>query len=404
MIDRVRRDLTLQLQGDSVFRIYFRGQRPGEGRRAPPTASPSCSSTSNLQLRENQAQGTSTFLEGELEETKHRLEVQEARIAEFKRPNMGDLPEQRDTNLRGVEQLQTKLEINIDALDKAETRKLLLQTQIAEMRRTGGPGPRATSPARPRAPRPGAAHGSSSSGAARRAARPLHRPPPGRDPAQASRSPQLRALERRGRSSAAARPPLPAPDSDRGRRSTRCSRPSSTAIDLEIRSLQAERERILGDIASYQARLENVPRVEQELLSLTRDYDNIRSPTSRCSTSASNAKLYENLEKSQQGEQFTILEKALPPTRRSSPNRLLLLAAGLARRRAAGRLSLALLRERPIPPIATPSRCRQAFPGVPLLATIPRLGAGSDRSDGSDRAGRGSRAPQPIRRAAGGRR
>src|SRR4029079_9421516 len=47
---------------------------------------------------------------------------------------MGDLPEQRDTNLRGVEQLQTKLEINMDALDKAETRRLLLQGQIAELR------------------------------------------------------------------------------------------------------------------------------------------------------------------------------------------------------------------------------------------------------------------------------
>ena len=59
---------------------------------------------------------------------------------------MGDLPEQRDTNLRGVEQLQTKLKINMDALDKAETRRLLLQGQIAELQRQ-----RSSSPAaRPR--------------------------------------------------------------------------------------------------------------------------------------------------------------------------------------------------------------------------------------------------------------
>src|SRR3954451_1498242 len=131
-IARARRDLTVQLQGNT-FRIYFEGRDPVTAARTANRVA-EVFIDSNLKLRENQAQGTSSFLETELEKTKSRLEIQEAKIAEFKRQNLGDLPEQRDTNLRGVEQLQTKLEINMDALDKAETRRLLLQTKIAELR------------------------------------------------------------------------------------------------------------------------------------------------------------------------------------------------------------------------------------------------------------------------------
>ncbi|PYQ66058.1 MAG: hypothetical protein DMF53_04215 [Acidobacteria bacterium] len=131
-IARARRDLTIQLQGNT-FRIYFEGREPVQAARTANRVAESFIE-SNLTLRASQAQGTSSFLETELEKTKSRLEVQEAKIAEFKRQNLGDLPEQRDTNLRSVEQLQTKLEINMDALDKAETRRLLLQSQMAELR------------------------------------------------------------------------------------------------------------------------------------------------------------------------------------------------------------------------------------------------------------------------------
>jgi uncharacterized protein involved in exopolysaccharide biosynthesis len=142
------------------------------------------------------------------------------------------------------------------------------------------------------------------------------------------------------------------------------------SVDLEIRSLKGERERILADIGGVQSRLQNVPRVEQELLSLTRDYDNIKRSYESLLDKRLNARLYENLEKSQQGEQFTILEAALPPTGPYSPNLLIVLGLGLAAGGLAG-LLLALLRERTDPTYADALSLQQAFPGVPLLATIP---------------------------------
>ncbi|HEY4597034.1 MAG TPA: Wzz/FepE/Etk N-terminal domain-containing protein, partial [Thermoanaerobaculia bacterium] len=63
-IARARRDLTIQLQGNT-FRIYFEERDPA---RAARTANRVAESfiESNLKLRENQAQGTSSFLETEL--------------------------------------------------------------------------------------------------------------------------------------------------------------------------------------------------------------------------------------------------------------------------------------------------------------------------------------------------
>lgn len=368
-VNQMRRDMTIQLQGNTFF-IFFRGHEPVKVARAANRVA-ELFIESNLQLRENQAQGTSAFLETELDRTKGRLEVQEARIAEFKRLNMGDLPEQRDTNLRSVEQLQMKLEINVDALDKAETRKLLLQTQIAEMKRY------------PKAARivggtvvPSAPEGPTRLEQLRAQLAELQARYTDRHPDVIRAQAEIEQLERMEREKPRRRQETVASagrtddDEDDTPRVDPTLKAELASVDLEIRSLRSERERILGDIAAVQGRLENVPRVEQELLSLTRDYDNIRRSYESLLDKRLNARLYENLEKSQQGERFTILERALPPGAPYSPNFFLTLAAGLGAGVLLGFLAV-LLRERTDPTYSDAEALQEAFPGVPLLATIP---------------------------------
>lgn len=377
-VDQMREDLTVRLQGDSFF-IYFRGRDPVKVAKTANRVA-ELFIESNLQLRENQAQGTSTFLENEMEKTKARLELQEAKIAEFKRQNMGDLPEQRDTNLRGVEQLQTKLEINMDALDKAETRKLLLQTQIAEMRaQQARPSRRGSSGSAAAAPEPPSRLDQLRAQLAELRARYTDRHP---DVIRAQAEiAQLEALEK-GRpapaaGSTAASRAADDDDRDAGPMIDPTLKAELASVEMEIRSLHGERARILSDISSTQARLESVPRVEQELLSLTRDYDNIKNSYESLLDKRLNARLYENLEKSKQGERFTILEHARAPNAPYSPNKLLGLAMGLLAGGLVG-LLLALLRERTDPTYVDATSLQEAFPGMPLLATIPPFkGAGS---------------------------
>jgi len=379
LVARMRDDLTVRLQGDT-FLIYFVARDPVKAARTANRVA-ELFIDSNLQLRENQAQGTSSFLEGELEKTKHRLELQEAKIADFKRRNMGNLPEQRDTNLRGVEQLQTKLEINMDALDKAETRRLLLQTQLAEMRnqpstssRRGGLLPGAPAAADP----PTRLEQLQAQLAELRARYTDRHPDVIRTQAEIA---QLEAIERRQatatKAAAAAAPAATdTADDDAPVRLDPMLKANLTSVDLEIRSLKSERERILSDIARTQGRLETVPTVEQELLSLTRDYDNIKNSYDSLLDKRLNARLYENLEKSQQGERFTILERAQPPSVPYGPNKLLVLGLGLIAGGLGGLLA-ALLRERTDPTYLDAQSLQEAFPGLPLLATIPVFGARS---------------------------
>lgn len=366
LVDEVRKDLLVRLQGSTFF-ITFEGRDPVKAARTANRVA-ELFIQENLKLRKDQAEGTSSFLEAELSATKKRLELQEARISALKQAHMGELPEQRDTNLRQIEQLQSKLEINMDALDRAETRMLVLQREMADVRY-----PELQ---------------------ARRS-----RPQPSAAPAPPSRLDQLRGelIELRSRYTdrhpdvlrkreeiarmeeiERERPPAPQgtggdveiSEAPSAPRVDPILRAQVDSVEMEIRSLKSERERTLGDIGRVQGRLEATPQVEQALLSLTRDYDNIQRSYDSLLDKRINARLAENLEERQQSEQFIILERAIVPVSPSGPNKILVLAAGLALGGFLG-LVLVLLRDRTDPTYTNAESLQESFPGVPLLATIP---------------------------------
>lgn len=373
VVDVARRNLTVAKKGDSVFTIYFKHPDPV---KAANTANRVADLfiQENLKLREDQAQGTSTFLEAELNQTKAQLEQQEAKIAAFKQIHMGELPEQRDTNLQQVGQLQDKLAINMEALDKAETRKIFLQRQISELSQIVVPPPAA--PVVPSAPAGPTRLEQLQAQLIELRSRYTDRHP---DVVRLeSEIEQLKKIESGQIQVSAA---APVPSAPTAPRIDPALRAQLDAVDMEIRGLQAERARILSDTGSYQARLENVPRVEQELLSLTRDYDNIQKSYESLLAKRIDASLAQNLEKSRQSEQFTILEKAIPPSEPYWPNKALLLAIGLAGGALIG-LIAAFLRNQTDSTFAEGDTLQHAFPGVPVLATIPQLSLTGD----SDRA------------------
>jgi polysaccharide chain length determinant protein (PEP-CTERM system associated) len=362
MVAIARENLTVAKKGDSVFTIFFKDPDPV---KAANTANRIAELfiQENLKLREDQAQGTSSFLESELAQTKARLEQQEAKIAAFKQIHMGDLPEQRDTNLQAVGQLQDKLEINMEATDKVETRKIFLQRQIAELSQAVAVPP----PSAPSAPAAPSRLEQLEAQLAEMRSRYTERHP---DVVRLeSEIAQLRKIESgQIRVSSAPPTPLAAPRIDPALRA------QLDAVDMEIRGLQGERARILADTARFQARLESIPRVEQELLSLSRDYDNIQKSYESLLTKRIDAHLAENLEKSRQSEQFTILEKAIPPGDPYWPNRLLLLAIGVGGGALLG-MAAAVFRDRTDSTFSESDALQHAFPGVPVLATIPMLSA-----------------------------
>ena len=357
-----RRDLAVERRGD-VFRIYFKDRDPVRS-AAVANRIAELFIAQNLKIREGQAQGTSSFLETELMNTKEKLEQSEARIAAFKRVYMGALPEQRDSNLQAVGQLQTKLEINMDALDKAEMRKIFLQSQIAEMQKPVAPLYYPAAPSGPAAP---TRLDQLRTQLAELSSRYTERHPDViRLREEIAQLERLQSAPRIEETDIAATPPPPpvVPRVDPTLRA------ELEGINLEIRSLHGERERILADISRFQARVEAIPGVEQQLLSLTRDYENVKRSYESLLTKRIDARLAENLEKSRQGEQFTILEKAVPPSEPYAPKLLFFLVGGLALGGLLG-MAAALLREQTDSTYGDAEELQQAFPGVPVLATIP---------------------------------
>jgi uncharacterized protein involved in exopolysaccharide biosynthesis len=145
-------------------------------------------------------------------------------------------------------------------------------------------------------------------------------------------------------------------------------------VKRELRRLDAERDQILADIARFEQHLQRTPRVGQELLILTRDYDNVQNSYRDLLSKRIEARLAENLERSQQSEQFRILERAVAPTRPYSPNKKFCLGAGLLVGLALG-VGSALLREETDETFGDPRSLQSAFPGVVVLPSIPVIRA-----------------------------
>ena len=85
----------------------------------------------NLKTREQQAVGTSEFLESQLRDTKARLEVMEKRVKDYKMRYMGELPQQMEANLRMLTGLQDRLRTNETGTRTVEERKVFLEAQIS---------------------------------------------------------------------------------------------------------------------------------------------------------------------------------------------------------------------------------------------------------------------------------
>ena len=84
---------------------------------------------------------------------------------------------------------------------------------------------------------------------------------------------------------------------------------------MRISELQRQQAAITAQIAQYQGRVEGAPRVEQQMVSLQREYDLERGTYQDLSGKKQTALLDEELQRKQGGEQFAVLVPAGLPVR-----------------------------------------------------------------------------------------
>ncbi len=89
----------------------------------------------NLQVRQQQSEDTTQFLESQLEAARKDLAEQEDRVRQFKALHVGEMPGQLASNLQILQGLQSQLQAGEDSLNAARQQRVYLQT-LADQYRT----------------------------------------------------------------------------------------------------------------------------------------------------------------------------------------------------------------------------------------------------------------------------
>jgi len=141
-------------------------------------------------------------------------------------------------------------------------------------------------------------------------------------------------------------------------------------LNSDVEALKRRREKTSAQIKEYEKRVEATFPNEQTLLNLSRDYEISQRNYQALLEKRLNAKISENLEKKQKGEQFRILDPANIPQKPYKPNRPRIILLGCLLSGGLG-IGLILFKEFMRPSYRRAEDLHGTI-DVPVLGAIPR--------------------------------
>ncbi len=357
----------------------------------------------NLKLREQQAQGTSEFLGIELNSTKAKLEEQEKLLAGFKRKFLGELPEQRDANLRVLDNLQAQFQRVGDGLRAAQDRKLMLEKNLAEVQvvlaaerasvEEEDVDEQGLTPSEKKDPR------LAKIAQLKNHMEDLRMKYTEKHPDLLIINKKIVELEKevemekmtkedeiwKGGQETYAGPTKPVPAGGlKGKKKDRTAgsragvdprvkevKDRILLVDKEMERLREEDSKVKAQIVKYQSRVEKTFEREQDMYIIARDYNNTRDAYSSLLKKSQEAQQAENLERRQKGEQFRIIDPARIPEMPYRPDLAKIFLVGLLLGLACGAAS-AFFREQMDRSFRDAEDLQVTF-GLKVLANIPRV-------------------------------
>ena len=354
----------------------------------------------NTRSRTGRAEDTSQFLENQLRQARQTLDGLEGRVKQYKLTHNGELPEQEASLNGSLTRLQTRLQGNQDALTRAEQAKILLENNLSQAESSLATLERTELEAKDAAKRKAAAAAADHSAAAM-AARPKTR-------AQVLQE-ELAVLrlrygknhpEIRTRVAELAELPLEKAEDDPAAKAQSAQDLEAAALpaglaaaivtqkervaDLrtqrelaikEAANANAERQRIGQELETYQSRIDKLPLREQEMAAVTRDYEMAKENYKSLLDKKNAAGMASQMESSQQGEEYTLIEPARVPERPFKPKRELLYLAGTL---VGLVLSLAVILGLRLPKDKLVGEW-ELGPGVVVLGRVPQIVIPKDR-------------------------
>jgi polysaccharide chain length determinant protein (PEP-CTERM system associated) len=342
----------------------------------------------NSRLRGMQADSTNEFLDSQLADARTRLEAQEKKLEAFRERYSGRLPSQMQTNMTAIQSTQMQLQSLIASLETDRARRIvterLYNDAVAEEQSIA-----AAPPPPPPAGR-SSTDNSPTAGTAKQQLEAARQRLAGLELRLTAEHPDIRRtkaliadLEKKAEAEGKVAPdgssPAAAPMTvEETHRRERISglRAELDGLTRTIAVKEAEERRLRGQVADYQGRIESVPGLESEWISLSRDYDTLQETYRGLLQKSEESKVAANLERRQIGEQFRVLDPPRVPTKPKSPQRLFVNAGGIALGLLIG-LAIAGLLEFTDATYRRESDVVAAL-SLPVLAIVPNLPTAAD--------------------------
>jgi len=292
----------------------------------------------NIKFREQLMEGATDFIDGESINLKKTLEQQEHELTRFKETYAGELPEQMDAALRTLDRLQLSLQTTKAAIKTIRSMKtaerveqrvdpLLQSWQDQKQKLTT-----------------------------------LQRKYKDNHPDVLALKKDIKELEDQV--------------TDQGKKGASHRDGSELPLEflaksensVELADLREREQKTEAQIQDLERRVENMPKREQQLAILLRDYDNTKANYQTLLDKKLTAKISENLEKRQKGGQFRIVDPGNFPEEPYRPNPIKVGLIGTALGIMMG-LGLVFLRETMDSSIRTPEELEK-IASAPVLASI----------------------------------
>src|SRR5215203_4232794 len=132
IVEKMRKDIDLQVVRGDAFRITFSGSNPRAVMRVTERLA-TLFIDESLKDREALAEGTNQFLEAQLEDARRRLVEQEKKVEQYSRQFAGQLPSQLQSNLQVVQNSQLQIQNLSESINRDRERRLVLERQIADL-------------------------------------------------------------------------------------------------------------------------------------------------------------------------------------------------------------------------------------------------------------------------------
>jgi polysaccharide chain length determinant protein (PEP-CTERM system associated) len=333
----MRKDIDIELVRDArnqitAFNVSYTSRDPRLAQRVTSELT-NLFINENLEVRQQQSEDTTQFLEGQLETARKALSAQEAKIREFKGQHIGELPTQVGSNLQILAGLQSQLQAEEDALNTAKQQRVYLDTLVNQYRSLQG------------SPKPG---GGTPVGlpALDEELDKLRAQLADLSSHYTERHPDVRKLKEqiakteKMRDQIAADLKAKTATADSGATGTAETASDASAPMVQLQGqVQANRVEIANrehgvaelkaKVVDYQTRLNQEPVREQQLSDLTRGYDQSKANYDELLKKKNESAMATSMELLQQGERFRVIDPPSLPIKPDFPNRLKFCGIGL---------------------------------------------------------------------------